>query len=249
MQWKVNSSVLFWVILLQPLFKFPLLPKSISLLISCCIYHTTLSMLNTVLPLTTVFTSIRISIYTHAMFLVLFIQTFVFSSILPSVYTFSMHHSILKFTFELTSINPLKLTKSAHFILKPFSWIFRTIRPVIYSKAMLYRIFKVSIVIATIRPNFNSIVRTTTLSLSEDCKTWTFINLPHTFILILAIGCFENSYAYGLSIEPVSFKCWTIRPLKLTVSTLYIFTCVFISSWFTLMRLFLFHGPSLTCVF
>lgn len=94
----INFFHLFFKILvIQPCNSFSMLPQPCSFyLVYIFIYS--LAMLLTVLPLSSILSSILPRIYTEPMLFILLVFTFVSSSIRPAKYSLSMHVSFLPLT-------------------------------------------------------------------------------------------------------------------------------------------------------
>lgn len=88
----------------NPLLQLSLGPHPLSFISTVGVDHSTLAVLNTVLPQTTVLAAIRVSVHAKPILFILGVGSLVPPPILPSVNAAPMHHATLELTLVVAAI-------------------------------------------------------------------------------------------------------------------------------------------------
>ena len=199
-------------------------------------------MLHAFFPVSSVFTSVRVSVGTLSMFFVKPVISFILAAVLPNVVSISVHYTVLKHAFKISPIRPLKCAKSTHLIIYPLSRIFTAISPEINTMAFFHSFHEVAKIVASIAPNLNTfailfilvnwgrgvhpthckvLMDVMNTAHPEDTKIGWPILLPVAFKAFLVwFRCPKNSNASWLSIDPKALKCALVGPNLFPIATL-----------------------------
>ena len=153
---KVIGWLEFFIFCLNPLFQLALCPPSAPLLRVLRINDVAYTMLHAVVPLTTVFTTVRVRVCAHTVLLVVAIVAFVLAAILPNVIAVAMHHSVLELALEVAAVSPLEAPIATHLIGEPMAGVFTTICPEVTSSAFLHTHVESAVIVAAIAPDLDS---------------------------------------------------------------------------------------------
>ena len=105
------------LLLIEPLFKFTKGPNSLLLVLVFCADYAPNTMLHAVDPLTAILASVRISVSSLTVLLIVPVIAFITSAVLPHIVTKAMHHARLEAALEVATISPLEATFAIHLVI------------------------------------------------------------------------------------------------------------------------------------
>ena len=201
-------------------------------------------MLHAVDPLTAILASVRISVRSLTVLLIVPVIAFITSAVLPHIVAKAMHHARLEAALEVATISPLETTFAIHLVIWPTSRELGAISPKVDSVAFFHSVLEIAMVVATIGPDLNAlssllfwlsylwgrvngfkvVLDVKACCLTEYAQPGLMILLPESLVHFFYIGRWspEDAKATGLPIDPVTLERASVGPDQFTIAALFI---------------------------